>query len=165
MQVLYQQYKFKYTKPSGSIPVNARSKWSKKLVWKAFTPESFEWLVAQYFTIDGYENIIINQLSRDDGIDLILDSDRRKIAVEVKRYKPDNKVGAPVIRRAVGAANQKGIDTVIVVTTSSYTQPAKDARDEFKSNGNDIRLINGEEFVDNLNKMNLSPPWPPSKNK
>lgn len=144
------------------IPKYARAKWTQKRTWKAFTPESFEWLVAEYFTIEGY-NVLLKQASRDEGIDLILtDDDGEKIAVQVKRYKPDNKISAPTVRNSVGAANQIGIKRTIIVTTSEYTQPAKNARDDFKSNGNDVYLIDGEKLMADLNKTNLLPPWPPN---
>lgn len=159
--VLYYEW---YSKPDGSIPSECRSEWDKNRIWKAFSPESFEWLIGEYFLIDSEGDVDVKQASRDKGVDVVLRTGRRrKTSIQAKRYKPgENKVGAPTVRKTVGAAQQQGSNKVVIVTTSSFTSPAQEARDELSSTI-EIELIDGTELEHRLNRTNLTPPWPPEK--
>lgn len=145
------------------IPKKAISEWDKNLLWKCFRAKPFEWFVGQYYLSKGYD-IKLGSGSRDDGIDVFVESRNKTKAVQVKRYRPDKTIGSPTVRETIGAAEQKGIEEAVIITTGSFTKPAKKAAEETNGNKNSIsiELINGDDFVSELNNTNLNPPWPKS---
>lgn len=127
-------------------------------IWKpkhlhAFSWEEFERLVGDLLETRGYETTIGQQVS-DKGIDIRGENGSETIAIQVKQYSDDNKVGAQTIRKT-GGLLPRGFDRVMVITSSTFTKPA---HQESKTYGGKMELINGRELVNMLNKSDLMPP-------
>jgi len=78
-------------------------------------------------------------MTNDFGRDIILRKDGKKIFVECKCYDWDNLVGRPSLQKFYGAMVSEKADGGIFVTTSDFTNTAK----EFAKGTNLIELING----------------------
>lgn len=85
--------------------------------------------------------------SGDHGIDGIIDQDALgldRVYIQAKKYSRDNSVSEPEIRAFSGSLGAAKANKGIFVTTSSFTQPARDfaERHPFK-----IVLIDGEQLA------------------
>lgn len=85
-------------------------------------PTAFERLVADLFRSRG-ASVTLTQATRDGGVDVIMHSAGRKIAVQCKRVQGG--VGEPVLRDLLGAMTADGFDEGIVVTTGTVSSSAK----------------------------------------
>jgi len=94
------------------------------------TPRRFEELVASILEDMGL-NVQLTQATRDGGTDIIAEFKSAVtsflILVECKRYSPKNKVGVGIIREVAGVHSFKQPSKSIIVTTSTFTKPAKEA--------------------------------------
>jgi hypothetical protein len=98
----------------------------------------FERVLAAFFREVGYVTKITGRAG-DQGMDLMLRKDGRKVAVQAKRYaKP---VGNRAVQEAIAARQFHGTDDAWVVTTSSFTKSAA----ELASPAN-VRLVDGVEL-------------------
>lgn len=84
--------------------------------------------------------------SIDGGKDIIAISKELtplKILIECKRYAPHNKVGISIVQRLHGVVSSEKVSKGIVVTSSSFTQPAKDfiARNVWQLEGVDFERL------------------------
>lgn len=91
-------------------------------------PRAFEELVAELFSFNGFA-VELTQRSRDGGKDIIalrldLGITSRWI-VECKRYR-DKKVDVRLVRELYGVKAEGNFHNAVLVTTSSFTEPAKD---------------------------------------
>lgn len=91
------------------------------------SPRQFEIVVADVFRKQGFD-VELTQTSRDGGVDIYV---RREdvfgpllYIVECKRYSRENKVGIGIVQRVHGVAQGKGATKGVIVTTSSFTEPA-----------------------------------------
>lgn len=64
-----------------------------------------------------------------------------KEVIQAKRRKPGNTVGNGVVQKTAGAAQRFDAPNAVVVTTSSFTSPAKTAARQA-----DVELIDGDEL-------------------
>lgn len=86
--------------------------------------------------------------SGDEGIDGIIDEDRLgldTIYLQAKRWKSDNSVGRPEIQKFVGALQGKRAKKGIFITTSRFTD---DAREYAKGIDTKVVLIDGRRLTD-----------------
>ena len=91
----------------------------------ALSPEEFEFAVGDLFRARGYEDIHRVGGSGDLGVDLVgRDPDGLAVIVQCKRYGRDKRVGSPTIQGFIGMAVHHRAERGLVVTTSSYTEPA-----------------------------------------
>ncbi len=67
------------------------------------------------------------------------------IYIQAKRYAEDNTIGAPVIQGFAGALLGNEATKGVFVTTSRFTQQARDVAAAYKSHR--IILIDGEELA------------------
>ncbi len=71
----------------------------------------------------------ITKHTRDGGMDIIAFEDRvftkHKYIIECKKYKPENKIGVDIVRSLYGVKNDFDATKAFLVTTSSFTKPAK----------------------------------------
>jgi restriction system protein len=109
--------------------------------------DRLEKVVADVYKDLGYHSIATAS-SGDDGIDVILTKDGRRIGVQVKQYK--NKVQVEKLRSLAGALLLNGMTSGIFVTTSDYTTGAPRTVSEYSRKGYQIELINGEQFLSQL---------------
>ena len=77
------------------------------------SPTFFEKLVLKLLEKMGYGKGIVTQRSGDEGIDGIINEDNLGldiIHIQAKRYKPDIKVGRPLMQAFVGALDGVGVE-------------------------------------------------------
>lgn len=117
------------------------------------SPAFFEQLIVDLLVAMGYggsHKDAAAQLGRsgDGGVDGIVNEDRLgldRIYVQAKRYAPGNAVGRPDVNGFVGSLVGLGATKGVFVTTSSFSQPA---RDYVKHLSQRIILIDGQELAD-----------------
>jgi len=98
------------------------------------TPGFFEKLVVELLVNMGYGGSRRDAAravgkSGDEGIDGIIDEDRLgldNIYIQAKRWNGDNSVGRPEIQKFVGALQGQRAKKGIFITTSSFTESAKE---------------------------------------
>ncbi|MDR6883075.1 restriction endonuclease [Bacillus sp. 3255] len=81
----------------------------------------FEHFLADIFRRKGY-NVQLTPASGDDGVDLIIEKARRKIAVQCKRYS--GTVGVSAVQEVFAGKSFYDCDEAMVVTNSTLTAPA-----------------------------------------
>lgn len=117
------------------------------------SPAFFEQLIVDLLVAMGYggsHKDAAAQLGRsgDGGVDGIVNEDRLgldRIYVQAKRYAPGNAVGRPDVNGFVGSLVGLGATKGVFVTTSTFSQPA---RDYVKHLSQRIILIDGQELAD-----------------
>ncbi|MBP1885709.1 restriction endonuclease [Sinorhizobium mexicanum] len=98
------------------------------------SPAFFERLIVDLLVAMGYGGSHKNaaaQLGRsgDGGVDGVINEDRLgldRIYVQAKRYAPGNQVGRPEVNAFVGSLVGLGASKGVFVTTSTFSQQAKD---------------------------------------
>jgi restriction system protein len=118
----------------------------------AASPAFFEGLVVDLLLAMGYGGSRAGAgralgKSGDGGIDGVVDQDQLgldRIYIQAKKYDPENGVSEPEIRGFSGSLGANKANKGVFVTTSYFTQPAKDfaERHPFK-----IVLIDGAELA------------------
>lgn len=94
--------------------------------------------------------------SGDNGVDGVIDQDPLgvdQIYIQAKRYKEGNNIGSADIRDFFGALNIKRATKGIFVTTSDFTESA---RQTAAALGSRIVLINGKRFAKLMVKYNIA---------
>lgn len=117
------------------------------------SPAFFEQLIVDLLVAMGYggsHKDAAAQLGRsgDGGVDGIVNEDRLgldRIYVQAKRYAPGNPVGRPDVNGFVGSLVGLGATKGVFVTTSSFSQPA---RDYVRHLAQRVILIDGQELAD-----------------
>lgn len=105
----------------------------------------FEHFVADLWEIQGWSTIV-EQQSNDAGVDVRATKESpypQKHLIQAKRYGKSTKIGGPDIQQYASLKQQEqGVDSVVIVTTSSFTASARDrARDL------NVKLVNGNDIV------------------
>lgn len=127
---------------------------------KEKSPDFFEKLVVELLVKMGYGGSLkeaagqVTAKSGDEGIDGIIKEDRLgldTIYIQAKRW--ENPVGRPEIQKFVGALLGKGAVKGVFITTSSYTEGAK----EYAKNMQNTKLIliDGDDLTDYMIEYNL----------
>lgn len=121
-----------------AIPRNSRLDY-----FLALTPREFEEVVARLIVPLGYTDIRVVGGAADRGVDVLCrDRQGRKVAIQCKRYQPTNEVSSSQVQTFMGGMVAHEAERGIIVTTSSFSGPARDlARDQ------GIRLIDGSELT------------------
>ena len=125
---------------------------------KSFSPSFFEQLVVELLVKMGYGGSIKEAgraigKTNDEGIDGIIKEDRLGLdAIYIQAKRWNDTVGRPEIQRFVGALAGQGAKKGIFITTSKFSEQAKDytPRNETK-----IVLIDGEELAQYMIDFNL----------
>lgn len=106
----------------------------------------FEELVADVWEEYGWDTEVTSG-SKDRGIDVIADKSRpfeQKAVIQAKRYGEQNKVGSSEIQQYSSLRHQReGADTVVVVTTSSFSSAAEEMASDLN-----VKLVNGHTLCD-----------------
>jgi len=126
---------------------------------KSCNPSFFESLVVELLVKMGYGGSISDAgrsigRSGDEGIDGIIKEDRLGldvIYIQAKRW--ENVVGRPEIQKFVGALAGQGAKKGVFITTSRYTN---DAREYQPKNETKIVLIDGEQLAELMIDFNLA---------
>lgn len=83
----------------------------------------FENFLKKFFEKRGFY-VKLTPGSGDQGVDLILKKDNRKIALQAKRYSPSVKVGNKAIQEVNTGMQYYDCTEAYVITTSDFTNPA-----------------------------------------
>lgn len=103
------------------------------------TGEQFEIYCKGLFEKQGYR-VSTTKRSGDFGADLILESNRKKIVVQVKRFK--NNVGISAIQEVVSALPVYKGQEAWVITNSYFTSAAIQL-----AKANNVRLLNRDDLL------------------
>lgn len=88
----------------------------------------FEYFLKWLFGEMGY-SVEMTKITADSGVDLIVNKNNEKIAVQAKRYNRTMKISNNVILKTHGGKDVYGCSKSMIVTTSYFTQQAiKDAK-------------------------------------
>lgn len=141
--------------------LNIRKNLAQELLFKikSSSPSFFETLVIELLVKMGYGGSIKDagrSIGRagDEGIDGIIKEDKLGldvIYVQAKRW--ENVVGRPEIQKFVGALAGQGAKKGVFITTSRYSN---DARDYQPRNETKIVLIDGEQLAELMIDHNLA---------
>ena len=107
----------------------------------------FEIFISEYFESQGYETKVTKR-TRDGGFDIICKKNKPTklvLLVECKHYTEGNKVNVQLVRGLYGVHCAGGVNQSILVTTSTFTKPARDFADEQKTL---IQLIDIDDLVE-----------------
>lgn len=116
----------------------------------ALTPLGFERLVIGLLRAMGYGergSLVQTSATGDGGVDGIISQDPLgldRIYVQAKRFAPDNPVQRPRIQEFAGALLGQQGDRGVFITTSSFTQGARDEADRINVR---IELIDGRRLA------------------
>lgn len=111
----------------------------------------FEEFVADLWTKQGWETYVTTG-ANDRGVDVFAEQSTpypQKQAIQVKRYDPDNSVGRPDIQQYASIPQeQTDIDSVIVVTTGTFTDKAQVAAQNLN-----VKLIDGARLYNLIDAL------------
>ena len=116
--------------------------------------DEFAAAVAHVFEFLGYTEVtIMNGSSEDRAIDIICrDEVGKKTAVRCRQYEPDTLVEFAELVQFVDAATQgQGVEHLIFVTTSTYTDAAVEVAEKF-----DVTLMQAADIVAGLQYLRAS---------
>lgn len=88
------------------------------------SPREFEKYIAESVKEDGFQSRVTKK-GGDRGIDVIARKNNAKVVIQAKRYSKGNKVSRPTVQKTLAAGLSQNADKVVIVTTSSFTEPAK----------------------------------------
>jgi len=90
-----------------------------------YTPHDFEKFVCDLFSKIGY-NAGLTPSTGDYGVDVVAKKEGNTIAIQVKKYKEGNMVGAQMVQQTLGAMWKVKADQSIIITTSGFTVYAEE---------------------------------------
>jgi len=92
--------------------------------FQKLTPRQFEITIQDLFIKMNYETTLTN-FTGDYGADLIVKRNSEILVVQCKKYMKKHKVGAPEVQRTLGSMYRYNASKAILVTTSDFTNQAK----------------------------------------
>ena len=124
------------------------------------SPAFFERLVVELLVKMGYGGSVsdaanVTQYSKDDGVDGVIKEDKLgfdTIYVQAKRFNKGVTVGSQNIRDFIGALNIKHASKGVFITTSTFTENAKNSVKGIEAK---VVLIDGEQLCKYLIEYNL----------
>lgn len=116
------------------------------------TGREFEQYLEMLFRKLGYQ-VQLTRYIGDYGADLIVCKDGVKTVVQAKRYK--KAVGIKAVQEAVAAKGMYGCTAAMVVTNSTYTEPAEEL-----ARANRVRLWSREDLIGVILRDNSVPQSP-----
>lgn len=88
-------------------------------------PYKFEEYIRDLYKNMGYYAMCTPK-SGDYGADVLIQDGNYKVAIQVKRYGKKNSTGIEAVQQVIGAREYYKVDDGIVITTSYFTQAARD---------------------------------------
>jgi len=113
----------------------------------------FEVLIADLWREGGFDARTTKYV-QDYNVDVIAQADGTRELVQAKQYKPGNKVGVRTVQRTAGLLVEFDADSVAVVTSSSFTE---NARESVERMSEQVRLVDGEQLCELLTRSQLVP--------
>jgi len=105
-----------------------------------------------YFRRCGY-SVRRTSASGDHGADLLIEKDGIKIAVQAKRYAPNNTVGNAAVQEVIAGRIMYDCSQCWVITTSYFTKSAIELAAKAK-----VKLTNRDELINMLGKQGTTAP-------
>ena len=125
---------------------------------KQLPPEGFEQLVLRLLVGMGYGGSMadVQGVARgaDGGVDGVVNQDHLgldRIYIQAKRW--EGSVGSPVIQGFAGALDLVGAKKGVIMTTSTFSQPAEDCVNKIKDKR--IILVNGRRMTELMLKHSI----------
>ncbi|MCE6959122.1 restriction endonuclease [Cereibacter sphaeroides] len=130
------------------------------------TPAFFEGLVVDLIVAMGYggnRQAVAKRLGKsgDEGIDGVVNEDPLgldTVYIQAKRYAPDNVVGREKVQQFAGALVGQSANKGVFVTTSKFTQQAKEYADGSRSCPADLRTGAASSRQDSYSNSSCSRP-------
>lgn len=117
----------------------------------SLTGREFEKLIYYIFKELGYK-ITLTSESCDGGKDLIIENEEGLTYIECKRWSSkDFKVGRPEVQKLVGASVADNVNNMLFITTSNYTNEAKEYAKKFDN----LELWDMQDLMLQILKLNL----------
>lgn len=123
---------------------------------RAMSPSEFEEFLAWLFRQQGYD-VKMTARKGDHGVDLVLSKEGRTYGVQAKRFGERQKVGEPMLREFYGSFEDFGAQEGYFITTSSFTQSA---RDWVVNKRGRLQLIDGNGLVSMIQSITPKPKIP-----
>lgn len=120
-------------------------------------PFEFEQFVAERYQEDGFK-VNVTRKSGDFGIDIWIEKDNKRGAVQCKRYSRENKVGRPEIQSFAGALQSENADFGIFITTGYFSDNAIEVLQRIRSRI-PIAIMAREEVFEFLNVLAAPPSY------
>lgn len=124
----------------------------------------FEKWIAEFLTLKGYSNVLINSKDSDDGKDIIVQNKKgQNVYVECKLRNPqswENNVCKSEVQKLVGAMIVDGVKNGLIITTAALEADAKEYIMKLNTLGYSMQIIEGDGLVKelyNLRKKQLVP--------
>ena len=108
----------------------------------------FEEFLGWFFSQRGAKTNVTKSRS-DHGVNIIVEMEQRKIAVQARRYKPSSGVGAVAVRDTFAGMKNYGCQEALAITTTFYTKQAKDEAEKLG-----VELWDRSRFQSELNLLN-----------
>ena len=124
---------------------------------KAVSASMFERLVVKLLEKLGYGTGRETGRPGDQGIDGVLTQDKlgiEKVYVQAKRYGT-TQVGEPEIRTFSGSLQREGATKGVLITTSTFSDSAKQTAQEISRGSQTIRLVDGLEVAKLMVEHNI----------
>lgn len=113
---------------------------------RSLEPYEFEQFVANLWAESGWSTRVLPE-SNDYGIDIVAtkaDPTPQKLLIQAKRYREGNNVGGPAVQQYRSLLEQEpDADSVVIVTTSSFTSQARDLADRMN-----VKLVDGTMLLE-----------------
>ena len=111
----------------------------------------FEYFVGDLWERMGWE-CDVSQASVDAGIDVVATKSNpypQKSIIQAKRYGPNTTVGGPDVQQYASLKQQEsGVDSVVIVTTNSFTRAAEKRAKELN-----VKLVDGDNLVSMIDDL------------
>lgn len=133
---------------------NAANSWQVS-DFTAFNPEEFEDLIAS-LSEERFQAVAQPSTIQDVGVDVVTAIESGLAHVQVKHY-PGRSIGAPELDKYVAQFAYFDIEKVFVVTSGSFTKPAR-VRRHLLTNPNQLELIECEQLAVLLTDSSLLRP-------
>ncbi len=117
----------------------------------SMTPGEFEQYVADLFSLGGHQAQVVGR-SGDQGVDVLLEVEGRKIAIQTKLYS--GTVGNDAVSQVYAGKALYGADEAWVIATSHFSASAKQL-----AQATGVRLIDGNELGGLIEKLRTTPEW------
>lgn len=113
---------------------------------RSMDPYRFEHFVADVWEERGFETTV-RRGSGDRGIDVVATKGSEKQLIQAKRYAQSNKIGSQAVRNYATLYQQvDDADSVVIVTTSSFTEEGRTLAEDL-----DVETIDATQFFDIVN--------------
>lgn len=117
----------------------------------SMAPHYFKELICEFFNDSGYQ-VKTTKSTGNFGADILLTKDNVKTAVQIRKYKKVNLVDVEEINQVVRGREYRKCDKALVVTTSYFTEPAKQLAKQ-----RDVELWNWDRLYDRIKKVYFVP--------